>query len=157
NQATLAQVRFELGNVLAQQGDLPRAIERYREALAAAERAEATIPQRILILNNLAYHLHLLGDPSASEFAQAGLRLAQEKGVLSFQTYLLSTLGEIALAAEDLPAAEQYFAEGLALAEQLSLPERIAGITANLGLLALRGGQTALAIHRLSSALARAD
>ena len=56
-----------------------------------------------------------------------------------------------------MATAEQSFAEGLALAEQLSLPERMAGLTANLGLVAAQTGQTALAIHRLSTALARAD
>ncbi len=38
-----------------------------------------------------------------------------------------------------------------------ALPERVAGLTANLGLLAVRRGQGPLAIHRLSTALARAD
>jgi hypothetical protein len=71
--------------------------------------------------------------------------------------YLLSTLGEIALAANDLDLAERYFAEGLALAEQLSMPERLAGLTANLGLVARARGQNDLDIHRLSTALARAD
>src|SRR5204863_2857476 len=54
-------------------------------------------------------------------------------------------------------AAEQYFFEGLELAERRPAPERIAGLTANLGLVAIRRGQTTLAIHRLSTALARAD
>ena len=71
--------------------------------------------------------------------------------------YLLSTLGEIALAANDLDLAERYFTEGLALAEQLSMPERRAGLIANLGLLAHARGQNDLAIHHLSTALARAD
>jgi hypothetical protein len=70
--------------------------------------------------------------------------------------YLLSTLGEIALAANDLDLAERYFAEGLALAEQLSMPERLAGLTANLGLVARARGQNDLAIHRLSTARAGA-
>ncbi|MGH2521413.1 MAG: ATP-binding protein [Anaerolineales bacterium] len=155
----LGQITFELGSVAAQQGDLPRAITLYRDALALAQSvdSEASVARRILAHNNLAYHLHLLGDPSALEHARLGLRLAQEKGTLGLQTYLLSTLGEIELAQEDLDAAEKYFTDGLALAEQLSIPERIAGLTANLGRLATRRGQTALAIHRLSTALARAD
>jgi uncharacterized protein YciW len=53
--------------------------------------------------------------------------------------------------------AEKYFADGLALAERLDNPERIAGLTANLGRVAARRGETALAIHRFSTALARAD
>jgi DNA-binding SARP family transcriptional activator/Flp pilus assembly protein TadD len=151
-----AQIKFDLGGIAAQQGDFKQAIALYREALEVAE-SEAIFPWQILARNNLAYHLHLLGDPAANEYAQAGLKLAQEKGILSLQTYLLSTLGEIALAANDLDTAEERFTEGLTLAERLSVPERIAGLTANLGLVAARRGQTGVAIHRLSTALAQAD
>jgi hypothetical protein len=101
--------------------------------------------------------LHLLSDSAAHDYASRGLQLAQEKGVLMPKPYLLSTLGEIALAANDLDLAERYFTEGLALAEQLSMPERIAGLTANLGLVARTRGQNDLAIHHLSTALARDD
>lgn len=155
----LGQVFFELGSIKAQQGDLPQAVSLYRDALALAESSDGPMayPLRILAYNNLAYHLHLLHDPTAIDYAQKGLRLAQEKGVLGLQLFLLSTLGEIVLGANEVDAAERYFVEGLALAESLSVPERIAGLTANLGLVAARRGQTASAIHRLSTALARAD
>ncbi|MBI3244315.1 MAG: AAA family ATPase [Chloroflexi bacterium] len=154
-----SQVKFEMGSVAAQQGDLQRAVALYKEALTIAEQGDpaATLPQRILARNNLAYHLHLLGDPTAVEHARAGLALAQEQGGLSLEPFLLSTLGEIALAAEEFETAERYFEDGLALAEQLSIPERITGLTANLGLAARATGQTDLAIHHLSTALARAD
>ncbi|HEY3229956.1 MAG TPA: AAA family ATPase [Roseiflexaceae bacterium] len=155
--AVLAQIKFELGSIAAQQGDLPRAIELYREALTIGETYPAATNYRILAHNNLAYHLLLLGDPSAIEHARAGLDIARETGLLAFQPYLLSTLGEIALAAGDLEGAERSFEEGLELAERLPVPERVAGLTANLGLVAIKRGQTALAIHRLSTALARAD
>jgi tetratricopeptide (TPR) repeat protein len=155
--ADLAQINFELGSVAAQRGDLATAVAFYRQALAVAEPHPGAEINVILAHNNLAYHLMLLGDPAAAEHAQIGLRLAREHGALSFQPYLLSTSGEIALAAGDLAAAERYFAEGLELAERLSIPERVAGLTANLGLAASRRGQVALAVHRLSTALARAD
>ena len=159
NPALLAQIKFELGSVAAQQGDLARAVALYRETLAIADQSEteATLSWQILSRNNLAYHLNLMGDPTAIQYARAGLSLAQEKGALGLQPYLLSTLGEIALAQNDLDMAENHFTAGLALAERLSIPERIAGLTANLGLLAQRRGETGLAIHRLSTALARAD
>jgi tetratricopeptide (TPR) repeat protein len=83
--------------------------------------------------------------------------LAQEKGSLSHLPFLLSTSGEIALAQNDLDAAEQYFSQGLALAEGIPIPERIAGLTANLGLVARRRGQNDLARQRLSDALEQAD
>jgi DNA-binding SARP family transcriptional activator/tetratricopeptide (TPR) repeat protein len=154
----LSHAHFELGSVLAQQGELEQAVGRYREALAAAEVGGPTaLPWAILAHNNLAYHLHLLGDQAAERYAREGLRLAQEAGALGFQTYLLSTLGEIALACGDLDAAERHFAEGLALAERLGVPERIAGLTANLGLLAARRGEQSLAVQRLQDALAATD
>ena len=77
--------------------------------------------------------------------------------MLFFQPFLFSTLGEISLADNDLNQAEKYFNDGLALAERTSSPERIIGLTANLGLVAKARGDTTLAIHRLSTALARAD
>ena len=58
-----------------------------------------------------------MGDPTAIEYAEDGLRLAQAKGALGLQPFLDSTLGEIALAKGDLDSAEKYFADGLALAE----------------------------------------
>ena len=157
--ACLAQIKFEQGSVAAQQGNLPLAVALYHETLAVADQSEteATLSWRILSRNNLAYHLNLMGDPTAIQYARAGLSLAQEKGALGLQPYLLSTLGEIALAQNDLDRAENHFTAGLALAERLSIPERIAGLTANLGLVAQRRGETGLAIHRLSTALARAD
>ena len=153
----LAQTTFELGSIAAQQGDLARAIELYQRALAVGEAYPAAAHYRILAHNNLAYHLLLLGDPTAIDHAKAGFELARASGMLSFQPYLLSTLGEIALANGDLDAAEEFFNEGIELAERLPIPERVAGLTANLALLSIRRGQTTLAIHRLSTALARAD
>src|SRR6185503_17000112 len=53
--------------------------------------------------------------------------------------------------------AVEYARQGLALAQQFSVPERIAGLTANLGLVAKQRGQRELAIEHLSSALAQAE
>ncbi|HEX8959359.1 MAG TPA: tetratricopeptide repeat protein, partial [Solirubrobacterales bacterium] len=156
----LAEVKFELGSVAAQEGDLDRAIALYQESLEMARRypdEDAAAPRIVLALNNLGYHLLLKGDPSAETHALAGLDLAREKGLLGLMPYLLSTLGEIALARGDLDQAEARFSEGLELAEQVGVPERVAGLTANLGLVAQRRGETALAVHQLSTALARAD
>jgi hypothetical protein len=85
------------------------------------------------------------------------LALARDHGLLGLQAYLFSTSGEIALAAGDLEAAERSFLEGLAVAERTNTQERVAGLTANLGLVAARRGELPLAIHRLSTALAQAD
>jgi DNA-binding SARP family transcriptional activator len=157
--AILAQVKFELGSVAAQQGALDQAIAYYRESLQAALQtsSEPGLERTILAYNNLAYHLSLLGDPQAEGYARQGLALAQEKGVLGYQPFLYSTLGEIALAGGVTDKAEQLFFTGLELAERLSIAERVAGLTANLGLVAMRRGQNELAIQRLSQALEQAD
>jgi DNA-binding SARP family transcriptional activator len=153
----LAQIKFEQGSVAAQQGELEKAVALYRETIAISEQAGlAALPFRVLGYNNLAYHLHLLQDSTAIDYARQGLQLAQEQGTLGLQPYLLSTLGEIELD-HDLEASGKYFVEGLTLAERLSMPERIAGLTANLGRVAQRHGETTLAIHWLSTALAKAE
>jgi tetratricopeptide (TPR) repeat protein len=159
NLVVLAQVEFELGSLLAQRGNLPGAVEHYRQALQLTENRETSVAveRRTLVHNNLAYHLLLLEDPEAEAQAQAGMHLAKENGLLGLQTYLYSTLGEIALARKDYAAAEAAFNAGLEIARQLSMPERITGLTANLGLVARELGQTSLAIHRLSTAMAQAD
>ncbi len=162
---SLAQVRFELGGVAAQQGDLASAVAYYHEARTVADTVadkptelNRALTWRILARNNLAYHLHLLGDlAAAAELLAEGLILAEEQGAPALLPYLRSTEGELALARGELEAAEQAFNAGLALAERLVIPERVAGLTANLGLVALRRGETALAIHRLSAAVAHAD
>jgi hypothetical protein len=92
----------------------------------------------------------------AINYARQGLQLAREQGALALQPFLLSTLGEIELE-RNAAVAETYFDEGLTLAERLAMPERIAGLTANLGRVAQRRGETALAIQRLSTALAQAE
>jgi DNA-binding SARP family transcriptional activator/tetratricopeptide (TPR) repeat protein len=156
---SLHQIKFELGNIFARRGDLPEAIKHYRAGLEITRNLEddTVVLAHILFLNNLAYHLHLLHDPAAAEYVQQGLALAQEKGILSALPYLWSTQGEIALAQNDLLAAEQCFNEGLSLAQQFSIPERIAGLTANLGLVAQQHGQRRQARDYLSTALAQAD
>jgi tetratricopeptide (TPR) repeat protein len=145
--------------VAAQQGDLEKAVALYRDTIAVSEPAAGAHERMFHILgyNNLAYHLLLLNDPTAIDYARTGLQLAQEQGEVGLQPFVLSTLGEIELSRNDLAAAEKYFTEGLTLAERLAMPERIAGLTANLGRVAQRRGETALAIHRLSTALAKAE
>jgi len=83
--------------------------------------------------------------------------LARERGSLPYLSYLLSTSGEIALAQGDLDLAEKNFSEGLALARQVPIAERIAGHTANLGLVAIRRGQDEQARARLREALTQSD
>jgi DNA-binding SARP family transcriptional activator/tetratricopeptide (TPR) repeat protein len=156
---TLAKLRFQRANVLGQLGQIAQAIAMFWEVLTMVRQDESVLDlqMHILLYNQLAHYLRLVGDPVATDYAQAGLTFAREKGSLTHQSYLLSTSGEIALAQGDLDAAERFFLEGLALAEQLATRERIAGLTANLGLVAQQRGELALARERLTSARALAD
>ncbi len=159
NKAGQSSIQFELGSIAAQQGDLELAINYYLKSLEIVndQDDEDSLERKILAYNNLAYHYHLLGSPQARIYGIQGLKLAQEKGILAFSTYLYSTLGEIELEAGNLEEAEKLFTQGLTLSEEFGVKERIAGLTANLGLVSLRRGEANLAIHQLSSALSLSD
>lgn len=149
------QIKYSLASVFGQQGRSREAVEQFRQVLEMLDQGKGTLDtlRNIMLYNNLAYQLHLLGDASAASYIQKGIRLAQERGSLSHLPYLYSTSGEIAMAAGDLDAAEKYFREGLALAEQIPIRERIAGITANLGLVAKGRGERDIAREQLQKAL----
>jgi tetratricopeptide (TPR) repeat protein len=152
---TLAQIKYSLAGAFGQQGQTREAVEQFREVLDMLERGEGTLDtlRNIMAYNNLGYYLHLLGDASAMDYIKKGIALAKERGSLSHLPYLYSTSGEIALANGYLDTAEKYFHDGLALAEQIPFPERIAGLTANLGLVAKERGDIFLARERFQTAL----
>jgi len=108
---TLALIKYQLAGVMGQQGQTTESVSLYWETLALVRENEATLDllRHIMLYNDLAYQLHLLGDPSAASYAQAGLEIAREKGSLTHVPYLLSTLGEIALAQEDLEQLNAIF------------------------------------------------
>jgi len=156
---TNTQIKYQLGSVLGQQGRDEEAMTLFRDILDMLERGEGTLDtlRNIMLYNHLAYQGYLLGDTSAAMYAQAGIKLAKERGSLSHLPYLYSTSGEIALANGDLDAAEKYFRDGLALAEQTPIPERVAGLTANLGLVSKARGQSDAARDQLQKALHLAE
>jgi tetratricopeptide (TPR) repeat protein len=159
SQLTPATLKYQLAGALGQQGKLAEAIALYRQALALVNENENALDlqRRILLYNSLAYYLHLGNDPAAIEYARAGLELARENGSLTHQAYLLSTLGEIELAQNNWASAQTCFADGLRIAEQLNIPERIAGLTANLGRAEILRGNATRARELLQDALHRAD
>jgi len=159
SKVTSTQIKYQLGSVLGQQGRDEEAMSLFRDILNILERGEGTLDtlRNIMLYNHLAYQGYLLGDGSAATYAQAGIKLARERGSLSHLPYLYSTSGEIALANGDLDAAEKFFRDGLTLAEQTPIPERIAGLTANLGLVAKARGQIEAARKNLQQALQLAE
>ena len=155
SKVTSTEIKYSLAGAFGQQGRSQDAIEQFREVLDVIERGDGVLDtlRNIMLYNNLAYHLNLLGDASAMEYVEKGIKLAQVRGSLSHLPYLYSTSGEISLGHGDLDTAEKYFKNGLALAEQIPIPERIAGMTANLGLVARQRGDFELACKRLATAL----
>lgn len=158
SQVTRAMLKYQLAGVHGQQGKFQEAIGLYWQALnLVRENPSALDLQRhILLYNNLAYYLLLVDDPSAMEYARAGLQLARDKGTLTHKAYLLSTAGEIALAHQELDSAAAYLEEGLELAGQMGILERVAGIRANLGRVALAQGEPGRAEQLLKAALEEA-
>ncbi len=155
SKVTPTEIMYSLAGVFGQQGRHLEAIEQFREVLDIIERGEGTLDtlRNIMLYNNLGYYLHLCGDASAMGYVEKGIKLARERGSLSHLPYLYSTSGEIAMSNGDLDTAEKFFEEGLALANQIPIRERIAGMTANLGLVARQRGEIELARKRLQAAL----
>ncbi len=152
---SLAQIHYQLAGVVGQLGRSQEAIDLYQGVLEQIEGGKATLDilRNIMLFNNLAYHLHLLGDPRAARYIEAGIRLAHKKGSLTHLPFLYSTSGEIALDENRPEEADKFFQDGLDIARQIPMPERVAGMTANLGLAAFRRGEPALAVQRLNEAL----
>jgi hypothetical protein len=75
-----------------------------------------------MLYNNLAYHLHLVGDPAAEGTIHEAIQLTQQKGALSHLPFLYSTPREIALARGDVAAAEKFLRDGLELARAIPVP-----------------------------------
>ncbi len=147
-----ARSRFELGNLLAQQGDLAGALGAFEKTLVLAQVVGARFLE-ILGHNNLAYHAHLAGDlDTAREHIQAGLALAEAHGLFIPRQYLYSTRGEIALAEGQPDEAEGWFRRGLEEAEKNNNRLQAANIRANLGLAARARGDLDEALVLLDEA-----
>jgi len=153
NLRDLCATLFELGNVAAQRGDIPRALELYQEAKRVAESGQVHY-FLALAYNNFAYHSLLLGRPGAAQHAaDQGLKLAESYDMLGGLLYLYSTQGEIHLYLGEWEAAAESFGRGLALAEELGHLERQAGYRAGLALAARGQSDPARAVALLEEAL----
>jgi DNA-binding SARP family transcriptional activator len=147
-----ARGRLELGNLLAQRGDLTQALGAFEETIMLARAARERLLE-ILGHNNLAYHAQLAGDlATAHEHIQTALALAEARSFFLPLQYLYSTRGEIALA-EGLPdEAEVWFKRALAEAEKYGNQLQAANIRANLGLVARARGDLEQALDLLETA-----
>jgi DNA-binding SARP family transcriptional activator/ATP/maltotriose-dependent transcriptional regulator MalT len=144
--------QFELGNLMAQQGELQKALDAFARTIALAQTADASFLE-ILGHNNLAYHAQLAGDlPTAREHIQQGLALAEAHSLFIPRQYLYSTRGEIALAEGQLDEAESWFKRGLVEADKYDNRRQAANIHANLGLVAQARGDLDGALIELEGA-----
>ena len=144
--------RFELGNALAERGDLEGAISMYRQTVDLA-RAAAEPNQEVLALNNLAYHTMLTGDTAAARrYSQESLALADQYGLGMSREYLLSTCGEIELADGHWTEAEEWFNASLAEAQGHNNVAHVAKCRANLALVARGRGDLDTALILLEEA-----
>lgn len=146
--------RFELGNVLAERGDLHAAIAAYRQAADLARTASDPNHQ-VLALNNLAYHSILLGESeTALLHIAAALELAETYDLRLMLEYLFSTRGEIALAQGQWDEAEGWIARSLEVAREHNNVAHSAKCQANLGLIAQGRGDLDTALIHLEDAAA---
>ncbi|MGD8488718.1 MAG: AAA family ATPase [Anaerolineae bacterium] len=147
-----ARARFELGNLLAQRGDLEGAIRAFEEVISLASDAGDRFLE-VLGHNNLAYHAHLAGDlEMAVQHIEAGLALADEFSLFVPRQYLYSTRGEIALAQGLLDEAGLWFERALNEAEKHQNLVQAANIRANLGLVERDRGDLEKALAHLQRA-----
>jgi DNA-binding SARP family transcriptional activator/lipopolysaccharide biosynthesis regulator YciM len=143
---------FTLGNLYAERGNLASALRAFRDSISCAQAAGDEY-QEVLGYNNLAYHEVLLGDLAAArEHVETGLALAETRGLRLPLQYLYSTRGEIALAEQQWPEAEDWFNQGLAEAERNGNLQQAANYRANLGLAARGRGDLDGALMLLEAA-----
>jgi ATP/maltotriose-dependent transcriptional regulator MalT len=128
----LEMAQFELANARAERGDLAGAIALYAQTAELARRA-GDPNQRVLALNNLAYHKMLIGETvAAAERIGEALQLADAYGLALSREYLYSTRGEIALAEARWDEAAHWIARSEAAAREHNNPAHVAKCRANL-------------------------
>lgn len=141
---------FEIGNLMAERGDLPQALAAFEDTLHFSQAAGDHF-QEVLAHNNLAYHALLAGDLArAHDHVASGLALAEEYTLLLPRQYLYSTRGEIALTEGELATADAWFEQALREAERFGNTVQAANIVANRARVAQAQGDldTALALLR---------
>jgi tetratricopeptide (TPR) repeat protein len=147
-----ASVRFELGNMLAERGDLRGAIAAFEDSIGLAEMTGNPL-QTVLGHNNAGYHALLAGDlDGARRHVDAGVQLAEANALRMPLQYLYSTRGEIALAENMWDEAEQWFQRGMVEAERLGNAIQVANYRANLALAARGRGDLDSAVLLLEQA-----
>ena len=149
----LGMARFELANARAERGDLRGAVALYAETARAGAAKPAEPNQEVLALNNLAYHLMLLGETAeAEERIDAALQLSDAFGLTMPCEYLYSTRGEILIAEGRWDEAEEWVNVSLAESKLRNNVAHAAKCRANLGRIAQGRGDLDSALLSLEEA-----
>ena len=155
------RIKLSQGLTAVWQNELSKAVDYYRSALTMVPEPEhhdsMLLRHIVLIHSSLSACLQKLNNPGALEQALAGLRLTREKRLLAYQPFLLFRCGEISLAQGNHTLAEDYFREGLTLAERMAVPYATEDLMAGLGRIAAARGEKETALQQLTAALAGAE
>lgn len=152
----MARCQFELGNILAQKGELQTALTVFADSIERAE-AVGNHFQAVLACNNAAYNAVLAGEINlAHEFIARGLALAETWALRLPLQYLYSTRGEIALSESKWDDATRWFERGLREAASHDNAAQVANYRANLGLAARGRSDLATALTLLRTAATEA-
>jgi DNA-binding SARP family transcriptional activator len=154
NQNDLCAALFELGNIVAQRGELQKALDLYDQSARAAETGRIHY-YLALARNNFAYHSLLLGNvDAAQQSVNQGVKVAESYDLLAALLHLYSTKGEIHLYLSEWEEAEESFRNGLLIAEDLGSLERQAGYRGGLALVARGQNDPERSISLIREALA---
>ncbi|MCB0064228.1 MAG: AAA family ATPase [Caldilineaceae bacterium] len=143
---------FEWGNLNLERGDYSVAVTKFQQARQLAQEWQSIFFE-VLTLNNLAYAHLLAGDQnSAQRTIEQAFALANQYAMQSVHYYLLSTQGEIALAAQAFDAAENAFVQASDLAQKYDNPAFVANVWAQRGRVAHARGELSDAMEKLTHA-----
>jgi DNA-binding NtrC family response regulator/tetratricopeptide (TPR) repeat protein len=145
-----------LGELLAVSGRPGPAVGALGRALDALALQPEGGAERALTLAALAEALYVSGRHDESA-ARARHVLAESGAAEPVRVRARNTLGKVALAAEDWPAATAHFEENRLRAEALGLTAEVCRAEINLGVMAFRRGQYDAAEGHLSRALHLAE
>ncbi|GAB4110571.1 MAG: hypothetical protein Fur005_11980 [Roseiflexaceae bacterium] len=130
------QISFERGNLLANYGNLPAAINSFEQSLQYAQLFGNPL-YSAMAQNNLAYHTMLLGDlPRAHRHIQAAIQAANNYQLGFLWQYIYSTTGEIAMAEGRAEQAADAFAQAYEVAQTWENHSHMANLRLNQALLA---------------------
>lgn len=133
--AEIAHARFEIGNVMAQTGDLQGAMDILNEAAHTSDSND--LYMTVLAHNNRAYYAILANQLDVADAdLQTAFEIVKKHELQLPLQYLYSTRGELALAQQALDEAQEWFTRGLEEAQLHGNKLQAANYLANMSLVA---------------------